>query len=498
MNLRPIRWICIALSLALLGGCAALGTSQRPEVPDGAQCLALYAKVDERIEAAGVADAQYARIEGFPYLRSDRFSASFAREIHDMDTFWEWVGYLRANEDEARDIELRNLNLPSEETASLLLDLRGCGAWLRSWELDDAAFREKLYQAVTPPDAYSTLARALGAYPLAKPFLRRGIAAEHQKVLNEFAKPLEQLDTGRQRVLWTVKPGTQQASDDPFIDDTIDLRERPRDLLGRVGLLQTELQQLAQFHAPAFWIETGAAYDMPGVPRRDAQGLGVNTETPVVYFIPGYTRFGGQNLLQISYVMWFSQRAEAEPGDPAAGPLDGLIWRVTLDERGQVLMHDTIHACGCYHYGFIAGDWTLRTDAEANPSGMLFPQAEVPRGPIAVHVQSGTHAVQRVVPRDEIKPTVQSQYELQPYDELTLLPRPGGGTYSLFGPDGLVAGTERRERYWLWPSGVRSAGAMRQWGHHATSFLDRTHFDDPFLFEKVLVAPEKPAPEKGQ
>ena len=486
MNLR----LLLGAALSLLGGCASLSTAQRPEVPNGEQCLALYAKVDQRIEAAGVADAQYARIEGFPYLRSDRFSASFAREIHDMDTFWEWVGYLRANEDEARDIELRNLNLPSEETASLLLDLRGCGAWLRSWELDDAAFREKLYQVVAPPDAYSTLARALGAYPLAKPFLKRGIAAEQQKVLSDYAKPLEQLDAPGQLVLWKVKPGTQQASDDPFIDDTIDLRERPRDLLGRVGLLQTELQQLAQFHAPAFWIETGAAYDMPGMPRRDSKGLGVSTEKPVVYFIPGYTRFGGQNLLQISYVMWFSERAAAEPGDPAAGPLDGLIWRITLDERGQVVMHDSIHACGCYHLGFIAGDLKLRTDSEANPSGMLFPQSEVPKGPIAVRVQSGTHAVRRVLPRDQANAILQSEYELLPYDELTLLRRPEGGTRSLFGPDGLVVGTERRERYWLWPSGVRSAGAMRQWGHHATSFLDRTHFDDPFLFEQVLEAPK--------
>jgi hypothetical protein len=54
---------------------------------------------------------------------------------------------------------------------------------------------------------------------------------------------------------------------------------------------------------------------------------------------------------------------------------------------------------------------------------------------------------------------------------------------SLYGPDGLVAGTGRSERFLLWPMGVPSAGAMRQWGHHATMFVGRRHFDDPGMVE---------------
>ena len=54
---------------------------------------------------------------------------------------------------------------------------------------------------------------------------------------------------------------------------------------------------------------------------------------------------------------------------------------------------------------------------------------------------------------------------------------------SLFGEDGLVVGTGRSERFLLWPMGVPSAGAMRQWGHHATAFVGRRHFDDPGLVE---------------
>jgi hypothetical protein len=52
------------------------------------------------------------------------------------------------------------------------------------------------------------------------------------------------------------------------------------------------------------------------------------------------------------------------------------------------------------------------------------------------------------------------------------------------GPEGRVAGTERLERWFFWPMGVPSAGAMRQWGRHATAFVGRRHFDDPDLVER--------------
>jgi hypothetical protein len=32
--------------------------------------------------------------------------------------------------------------------------------------------------------------------------------------------------------------------------------------------------------------------------------------------------------------------------------------------------------------------------------------------------------------------------------------------------------------------GIASAGAMRQWGRHATAFVGRRHFDDADLLER--------------
>jgi hypothetical protein len=63
---------------------------------------------------------------------------------------------------------------------------------------------------------------------------------------------------------------------------------------------------------------------------------------------------------------------------------------------------------------------------------------------------------------------------------------PDGERRSLFGSDGLVAGSERPERWLFWPMGVPSAGAMRQWGHHATAFVGRRHFDEPGLLARYF------------
>ena len=56
----------------------------------------------------------------------------------------------------------------------------------------------------------------------------------------------------------------------------------------------------------------------------------------------------------------------------------------------------------------------------------------------------------------------------------------------LFGTDGIIAGTERLERFLLWPTGIANPGAMRQWGTHATAFVGRRHFDDPDLLDRAF------------
>lgn len=101
-------------SAIALGACAGT-TSRAPSDPRAIQaqsCRQLYRLLDARIEQAGIADAQYARIEGFPYLRIDRFlaAAEFAPDPGGGE-FDLWVAALRDLDLQARAIELENLPL---------------------------------------------------------------------------------------------------------------------------------------------------------------------------------------------------------------------------------------------------------------------------------------------------------------------------------------------------------------------------------------------------
>src|SRR5205823_789938 len=114
-------------------------------------------------------------------------------------------------------------------------------------------------------------------------------------------------------------------------------------------------------------------------------------------------------------------------------------------------------------------------------------QADVPRStPIAVRVQSGTHYVRRVVTASSARADETHRYRIEPYSQLLSLDAGDGERRSLFDEDGIVEGSERTERYWLWITGVPEPGAMRQWGRHATSFVGRSQFDDPFFLEQLF------------
>lgn len=105
--------------------------------------------------------------------------------------------------------------------------------------------------------------------------------------------------------------------------------------------------------------------------------------------------------------------------------------------------------------------------------------------PPIVRLQSSTHYLVDIAHTNDGKEGDKESYTLAPYDNLRSIH--GDRRRSLFDSDGLVPGTERPERFLLWNTGVPSAGAMRQWGHHATSFLGRRHFDDPGLLDRYFM-----------
>lgn len=464
-----------ALALAL-GACATLP----PEVPEASACRSNYLGLDAKVAAARVRDGGAAAIAGFPYLRVDRFLASF-RDAPDGPAFDAWVERLRALDLAARAAELRNLGWkdPAEE----LRHLERCGKDWAARDLASPARRTQLRRSAQVPDDYRLLHRTLGFYPVAVPFLNLGISNYHEEVHADYARPLEQLDAPGPLVLWSVP--------EPFVTpDAVAgiVAAARRDALGVPEFSAEQWRGIARAHAPQWQVETTGEFDRIGAPVLKDEEPTVDPSHPITYFQPAYTRFGGRVLVQLVYVAWFSERPKDGLIDSYAGRLDGLVWRVTLDEAGQPLLYDTVHSCGCYHYYFTAQPLPRRPQGGFWDEPVLFPQAQVPAAPFAIRVQSRTHFVRRLVPLDAAVAAERRDYDIANYADLLTLADGRGGTRSLFREDGLVCGTERFERYWLWMSGVRSPGAMRQWGRHATSFVGRSHFDDPGMMDLLFEA----------
>jgi hypothetical protein len=264
------------------------------------------------------------------------------------------------------------------------------------------------------------------------------------------------------------------------------LRRAVFDPLGQPTLSARELDRLAAVYAPSFDVEIGGDYDRFGWLRwrRASEVPQVDGAEPSVYVQSATTRYHGQVLQQFVYTIWFQERPRRGSVDLLAGALDGLVWRVTLAPDGAPLIYDSIHPCGCYHQFFPTARARPRPAPDSLQEWALIPQTLPAVGegerPV-VSIASATHYIERVALVRGADSLV--RYTLRSYDELRSLPR-GADHASAFGPDGLIGGTERAERFFFWPMGIASAGAMRQWGRHATAFVGRRHFDDADLFER--------------
>ena len=258
-----------------------------------------------------------------------------------------------------------------------------------------------------------------------------------------------------------------------------------------LGLPQADAQQQAALlarHAPHLRVEQGSQADRIGRPQFDSQGFRSFAPTrPQVFQRLGWSRMDGRWHLQLIYQFWFSERPKPHALDLFGGELDGLIWRVTLDQQGHALLYDAIHPCGCWHAFYLPADspWVFRqpADQEARLARRLSIDG---KSGATLWLSSGEHSLRWVDARRSKYPAM--LYSQQPLDRLHQLAHPQGSR-SLYDRHGLVAGSERLERWLLWPSGVRSPGAMRQWGRHATAFVGHAHFDDPDLLARYFHHP---------
>lgn len=482
---RAGQWRRAAVSSVLvvvLGACAS--APQRAVVgqnPAG-ECASLFARDDARILHAGVRDAEYRAIEGHPYLRIDRFHAALTPRLDDPAARAAWLGRLAALDTTSRRIEYRNLAPDQRRGTQEITRLEACAQHAITTLLaDDDAFRSLLARAGIG-DNYSAVRRVVGLYPLAAPFALRGVARLQARENRHFtaaalSKP-------------APADGAVYGFADPEPPDGLAERVRhvPRDALGIPVPDAATLARLFAAHSPVFALDADGAADRIGHLHAGAATIQVDPADPVVYTYASHTMFEGTVLLQLNYVVWFPARAARSRFDIYAGPLDGITWRVTLDSDGSVLLADTMHNCGCYYMAFPGHALAPRTGVGEFAEPLWVPQTLPPAGDgrFVIQLSGGEHYVRGIRAMNAAQSI--TPLRVVPYAALKNLPLPGSDiTRNAFAPDGLIHDSARAERFLLWPFGIRSAGAMREAGHHAIAFVGNRHFDDPDLLDRYFV-----------
>jgi hypothetical protein len=475
----------------ILAGCAA-PTARPMRFSDSGpaeKCADFFALLDQRIVEAGVKDVGVFRVKDYPYLRANRFLASFREDDMDRKALSVWVGHMQALDQVARGYEIANLPAidasalsSSKNSDELNANVVTCGNLLKAADFQITSPRiEELREQVAVPDEYSLIRRTLGFYPLFRVMVSMGVDNWHAEAKKSY--------TNKPPVDWSsIRYVPEKSGELPtsrrIVENTL------RDALGIPEYTPEDLLALFRMYAPVWEVQTQDVTDRIGAPFwAPERELGVDTGHPLTYTLLSFTRFGTDILTQLNYVIWFPSRPGENALDIYGGLLDGINYRVTLDKNGLPLLYETMHNCGCYYMAFPAKNLQVRDkiDYAESPLFLQAPQVDPVSEFMTVAVKSRTHAVQHLFP---LAREIQSEaitYFLVDYGQLRSLPHHQDGRASMFDQDGLVIGTERLERFILWPTGVLSPGAMRQWGRHAVAFVGTRHFDDPFFMNKFFI-----------
>jgi len=484
------------LLCAAITGCA-VAPRQEIAADLNEECREVFLRVDRAVAGAGVQDGMAARVQEFPYLRVDRFLASYAGENLNDAQFADWMNRMVELGSQARSFEIANL--PAREAEALghaLWDIGRARAWaapaladctarLAAADSSDPARRAALRDAASVPDDYATGNRVAGLYWLTRIPFASGVRKWQAEVREAFAAPLATLPASGELKTYAPPPGRLTATEVATL-----LGRTSTNALGIPDPRGADLDSMFRTFAPVFTVETAEDADLPGeLGWREGDVPRIVSRLPVVYRRASHARYQGRPLLQLNYWLWFPERPKGAGWDILGGHLDGVLWRVTLAPDGTPWVFDAIHPCGCYHLFFPTARAAARPQPESLDETVFIPQS-LPRlagdARVELRIDSGTHYLRRILVRDGAAQSA-AEYVFAEDDSLRSLPLPESGRRSIFRPDGIVPGSERGERWLFWPMGVPEPGAMRQWGRHATAFVGRRHFDDPGLLERYFV-----------
>ena len=500
-NLSAVAFLFTA---TILSGCTNISPSPTTNKVESNSLLARHASCEEfyrthdlLAEKEKVTDTQSTQIKEYPFLSVNRFLVSFRNELPKLEQQNFWLSEAAKLNRQKRAVEWGNLSLTSKESIkqkhlrSLTFDQRllSCSHELLL-RLEDQ-IKPTLITNAEVLDDYSSSLRTIGLYPLTSKIVTRQINKHQKSTRDIFNKKLKQLPIKGK--LQRYVAGTHQTTYDDVVN-----RENA---LNIPFISSTRLNELFNQHSPTLEVDETGDYDKIGEVKLDNKNNAYVTQTnPIIYTMPSYTKFEGRILIQLNYVFWFPERPSQTSFDIYSGKFDGIIWRVTLNEDLKPLIYDSVHNCGCYHkfYSTKGVKFNLQTALKENEPPFLAQNNLKPltneetNNPWILRINSGSHFIERVY-RDGQFDKNAITYTMRSYHQLRNLNHDksfsaSSVSKSLYADDGIVKSSKRMERFVLWPMGVPSAGAMRQWGHHAIAFVGKRYFDDVDLLDKYFTS----------
>jgi hypothetical protein len=482
--------------LLLLSGCAPFVAKPAPlsfEKPE--QCREVLNRLDQVVKESGVRDASSVPICGFPYLRTNRFLAELKKNLKDEGQKAEWVRWMQQLDLLAREKEISSL--PDKAIFSLdfadgkkpdrewlYTQVKSCSSRLLRHDQARSDFYKTLYPLVHVRSEYSCLLRTVGLYPIIAVPVALVADSSREKIRKRFDTDLKDLPVDGQ--LKAFKPEKGETLSEHEVGEIVE--KSKRNPLGVPLPDSGQVEKLVRSFAPVFVQDVAASYDCLGrIVWKDGR-VDIDPAKPTVYYYTSHAFLKGEPILQINYVIWYSERAGERSPSIELGHLDGLTARVSLDAQGKVFMVDVVNDCGCYHFfaperervGRIPSR-PLRFDAFVGQWLPVIPSGER----LGIRINSGWHQVQRLISVRDLSES--TPYALVPYGILEALPHEEGRTESIFNSKGIVKGSERVERFILFSMGIPSVGSMRQRGHHAIELIGKDHFDNPNLFDQNFV-----------
>jgi len=463
---------------------------ERPE-----DCQSFLAALDDRVNRSGVRDAASYPVPGFPYLRANRFLSFLKEKIDAQGGREQWSRWMQKLDLEAREKEISSLpedvvsSFPYEPgtepgRAGLSDRVKSCSDRLFEHDKTRPDFYETLNPLVEVPDEYSFAMRAIGLYPLVAIPVAILTDASRKRVRSWYETNLEELPVdGQLRSFTPAKAFSLSGEEIEAI-----LGSSRKNPLGVPLPDEGQGKKIVEHFAPVFVQDIAAPYDRLGRLVWNGNCPDVDQEKPTVYYYFSNAFLKGKPILQINYVIWYSERAGERAPSIERGRLDGLALRVSLDDQGKPFMVEGVNNCGCYHFFAPEKERVNRIISKPLRFDPFVPQGLPDLRPgqrLGVRLSSGWHQVQRLVAGEDFPLPI--PYELVPYDVLEALPRGDDRTESVFDSNGIAKCSERIERFILFSMGIPKIGSMRQRGHHAIELIGRVQSDDPTLFDESFV-----------